>query len=371
MLNFTWWVNRKDSNGNNIFEGGFLGLDNIGVFDRSNQLPGGGILEQTDGTSWMAMFSLNMMEMALIICEHDCDFEDVATKFFEHFAYIAESINREGEDWTSAWDEEDGFFYDVLHIPHSDQYIPLKVRSLVGLTPLFAVACLDKALLKKVPDFVKRMKWFENYRDKLQKYNVIEDFEEDSDILLSLVHKGRLERILTAMLDEKEFLAPGGIRSISKVHEQYYNVNIEGQDYGLSYQPGESDTYLFGGNSNWRGPVWMPMSYLLTRSIRKYHKYYGDEFKVEYPSGSGNYMNLGEVADRLSERMVSIFQMDEAGNRPVNDQHPQCRDPHFRELVLFYEYFHGENSRGVGATHQTGWTGVVAELIESKVKKII
>jgi len=371
MLNFTWWVNRKDSNGNNIFEGGFLGLDNIGVFDRSNQLPGGGTLEQADGTSWMAMFSLNMMEMALVICEKDCDFEDVATKFFEHFAYIAESINRVGDDWTSAWDEEEGFFYDILHLQHSDEYIPLKVRSLVGLAPLFAVTTLEQETLKNVPEFVSRMKWFQNYRDKLQKYPVLEEFEKDSDLLLSLVHKGRLERLLQALLDEKEFLAPGGIRSISKIHEKYYNINIDGQDYGLNYQPGESNTHLFGGNSNWRGPVWMPMSYILTRSIRKYAKYYGDDFKVEYPTGSGNQLRLDEVAEKLCERMVSIFQKDKHGKRPVHDNHPIYEDEHFRDLVLFYEYFHGDNSRGIGATHQTGWTGVVAELIESRVKKII
>ncbi len=262
MLNFTWWVNRKDHKGNNVFEGGFLGLDNIGVFDRSSALPGGGVLEQADGTAWMAMYSLNMLEIALELSQYNDAYEDVATKFFEHFVYIADSLNRIGEDWTGSWDEEQGFFYDVLSMPDG-QYIPVKVRSLVGLSTLFGVLVIKKEVLEKLPDFYKRLKWFRNYREENHQYQVIEDLKENDDILLSLVPRKRLERMMESLLDEKEFLAPGGIRSLSKIHEKPYEINIKGQVFGLNYQPGESNSSLFGGNSNWRGPVWMPMNYLL------------------------------------------------------------------------------------------------------------
>ncbi len=363
LINFTWWVNRKDHKGNNVFEGGFLGLDNIGVFDRSNMIPGGGKLEQADGTSWMAMYCLNMLEMALEISQHNPAYEDVTTKFFEHFVYIAESLNRIGDDWTGSWDDEEGFFYDVLSLPDG-RYIPLKVRSLVGLSTLFAVLVLKKDLLKKLPDFHSRLKWFHQYREKNNQYAVIEELNDHDDILLSLVPKDRLKKLLSALLDEKEFLSPGGIRSISKIHEKGYAVHINGEEFGLDYQPGEGRSSLFGGNSNWRGPVWMPMNYLLVLALQQYCQYYKEDCKVEYPAGSGEELLLSEVANELSKRLISIFEKDETGHRPVNDHHTIYRDdPHFKDLVLFYEYFHGDTARGVGASHQTGWTGVVAELI--------
>lgn len=364
LINFTWWVNRKDRNGNNVFEGGFLGLDNIGVFDRSSTLPGGGYLEQADGTAWMAMYCLNMLEMALEITKEDPTFEDVTTKFFEHFVYIAESLNRIATGWTGAWDEQEGFFYDILAMP-GDRYIPLKVRSLVGLSALFAVLTVDRKTLANAPDFQHRLKWFVDYRSKLVNYHVVTDLDDHAGILLSLTHKSRLIRLLHAMLDETEFLSPGGIRSVSKVHETSVEVSVDGQTFGLRYEPGESTTSLFGGNSNWRGPVWFPMNFLLIQSLREYHQYYGDECMVEYPTGSGNLMDLGQVADELSKRMISIFRKDETGRRPVHGDDERYRnDPHFKDLILFYEYFHGDNGRGVGASHQTGWTGVVAALAD-------
>jgi hypothetical protein len=363
LINFTWWVNRKDHKGNNVFEGGFLGLDNIGVFDRSSAIPGGGVLEQADGTSWMAMYCLNMLEIALEISQHNPNYEDVTTKFFEHFVYIAESLNRIGENWTSSWDEEEGFFYDVLAMPDG-RYIPLKVRSLVGLSTLFAVLVLKKDLMEKVPDFHKRLKWFQKYREDNGHCLVIEDLKEHDDILLSLVPRKRLEKLLKALFDEKEFLSKGGIRSISKIHERGYSVHIDGQDFGLDYQPAESNTNLFGGNSNWRGPVWMPMNYLLVLALQQYCDYYKSDFKINFPTGSGKDESLSEIADEIATRLINVFKKEENGNRAVNDNYAIYRDdPNFRELVLFYEYFHGDNARGVGASHQTGWTGVVAELI--------
>ncbi len=378
LINFTWWVNRKDKNGNNVFEGGFLGLDNIGVFDRSNEIPGGGYLEQADGTAWMAMYSLNMLEMALEIAQQDKAFEDVATKFFEHFVYIADSLNRITQDWTGSWDEQEGFFYDILGLPNGE-YIPLKVRSLVGLTTLFAVFVLPKAQLDSLPDFTKRLRWFQKYRKDNGDYLVLDEHPDNGALHLSLIPRERLGRLLHAMLDEKEFLSPGGIRSLSKIHEQGYSVQIDGQTFGLRYEPAESSTGLFGGNSNWRGPVWMPMNYMLVRALREYHQFYGTDYQVEFPTGSGRMMHLGEVADAISRRLVSIFEPDENGRRPVNGQEAEPRgygheaeprasriyaeNPHFRDLVLFYEYFHGDTGRGVGASHQTGWTGLVAALI--------
>ncbi len=363
LLNFTWWVNRKDSQGKNVFEGGFLGLDNIGVFDRSAPLPGGGHLEQADGTAWMAMYCLNMLEMSLLLCEADRSYEDVATKFFEHFTYIAESLNRIGKDWTGAWDEDEGFFYDVLALPNH-RYHPLKVRSLVGLSTLFAVLRIPEHLLEKVPDFRRRLDWFVNYRRQLCDYQVVDNHEMNTDLLLSLIPEDRLRRLLHAMLDEREFLSPGGIRSVSKLHEAPYMVNIEGQEFGLRYEPGESTSGLFGGNSNWRGPVWFPMNYLIINALREYHGYYKDGFQVECPTGSGQWMTLGEVADELSRRMISIFEKGESGHRPCHGgDWRYASDPHFQDLVLFYEYFHGDTLKGIGASHQTGWTGVVAVLI--------
>lgn len=369
LLNFTWWVNRKDVNGNNIFEGGFLGLDNIGIFDRSSYIPGGGRLEQADGTAWMAMYCLNMLEIALILGEDDVAYEDVATKFFEHFCYISSSLNRLSEDWTSAWDTEEGFFYDVLEMPDG-RYIPLKVRSLVGLTTLFATMILDREKLKKLPDFYGRLKWFQNYRQQRNEYRdylVLEEWHQESDILLSLVPKDRLQHMLRALFDESEFLSRGGIRSVSKVHEAPYKVNIDGEEFGLKYEPGESTTGLFGGNSNWRGPVWMPMNYLIGHSLRTYARYYTD-LKVEFPTGSDNWISLDQAADELSKRLISIFQRDNLGMRPVHGTRDSYHfDPHFRNLILFYEYFHGDTAKGLGASHQTGWTGLVAELIDKSM----
>lgn len=361
-INFTWWVNQKDSTGKNVFEGGFLGLDNIGVFDRSNKLPGGGILEQADGTAWMAMYSLNMMKMAIKICEHDNSFEDVATKFYEHFVYISESLNRSDNKWVGMWDKEQGFFYDLLMLPE-ERFVPLKIHSLVGLMPMYAVSLIHKETLDNIPHFMKRLRWFRKNRSDKNKYLVVEEFEENQDILFSLIPKERLVRLLQHMLDESEFLAPGGIRSLSKRHEKSYSVTIEGEDYSIDYQPGESNTSMFGGNSNWRGPVWFPTNYLLIESLREYYKYYGDDLKLEFPSKSGNLMNLDQIADEISNRLISIFTIDNYGNRPVNEGEKFYRDPHFKDLVLFYEYFHGDNSRGIGASHQTGWTGIVAKLI--------
>ena len=363
LINFTWWVNRKDHKGNNVFEGGFLGLDNIGVFDRSNMIPGGGVLEQADGTAWMAMYCLNMLEMALEIAQVDDTYEDVTTKFFEHFVYIAESLNRIGENWTGSWDDEEGFFYDVLAMPDG-RYIPVKVRSLVGLSTLFATLVLKKDMLDRVPDFHKRLKWFQQYREKNKQYLVIEELNDHDDILLSLVPKERLEKLMKALLDENEFLSPGGIRSISRIHKDGYSVNIDGREFGLDYQPAEGTSALFGGNSNWRGPVWMPMNYLLVQALQTLYDYHKNELQVEMPTDSGNYMNLGEVSNELAKRLISIFEKDANGIRPANMDHPIYQhDEHFKDLVLFYEYFHGDTARGVGASHQTGWTGVVAELI--------
>lgn len=369
LINFTWWVNRKDHNDNNVFEGGFLGLDNIGVFDRSSFIPGGGHLEQADGTSWMAMYCLNMLDMALEIAQTDNTFEDVATKFFEHFVYIAESLNRMGEDWTGAWDEAEGFFYDILAKPDGT-YIPLKVRSLVGLTTFFATLVLDNERLQKVPDFVKRLKWFRNYRKANNAYLAIEELHDGKDILLSLTPRKRLEKLMEALLDPEEFLSPHGVRSVSKIHEKPYSITIDGAEYRLQYEPGESTTSLFGGNSNWRGPVWMPMNYLLIQSLLELFKYYGNSVITACPAGCDRLVNLDQVARDISEGLISLFLPDAEGKRPVHGNNPLYRtDPHFRDLVLFYEYFHGDTGRGTGASHQTGWTSLVAELIDKIYKK--
>lgn len=363
LINFTWWVNRKDRFDNNVFEGGFLGLDNIGIFDRSN-VPGGGILEQADGTAWMGMYCLNMMEIALELAQSNKVYEDLATKFFEHFTYIASSLNHISEDFEEAWDEEEGFFYDVLKMPDG-KFIPVKIRSLVGLTTLFAVHVIDKELLEKVPEFHRRLKWFVQYRQKNNQYQVIEDIDEKSGILLSLVPYKKLKKILEALLDENEFLSPGGIRSLSKIHQKPYTVIIDGKEFGLNYQPGESNSNLFGGNSNWRGPVWIPMNYLIILALEKYHKYYQDELQVDLPAHSGNEVNLKTVADELCNRLTKIFILNPEGKRLLNGQEDLFNhDQNFKDLVLFYECFHGDNCRGVGASHQTGWTGLIAEIID-------
>jgi hypothetical protein len=363
LLNFTWWVNRKDSEGRNIFQGGFLGLDNIGIFDRSRELPTGGHIEQADGTSLMAMYSLNLMDMALEIATEDPAYEDVASKFFEHFVHIAESLNGFGEN--GLWNEEDGFYYDALHLP-DDSIVPLRVRSLVGLTSLLAVAVIRRDLLDRLKGFRKRLIWFMNNRRDLNKFMVIEELQEGRDILLSLTPKQRLVRILGRMLDESEFLASGGIRSVSRHHKDNpFVMKVNGDEYRVDYEPAESSTDLFGGNSNWRGPVWIPINYLFIESYKKYYSYYGESLKVEYPTGSGNFISLWEVAKQLSRRVSGIFTRDSDGRRPVHgDEERYCTDPYFKDLVLFYEYYHGDVCRGLGASHQTGWTGLVAEMIE-------
>jgi hypothetical protein len=363
LINFTWWVNRKDRFNNNVFEAGFLGLDNIGVFDRNN-IPGGGILEQADGTAWMGMYCLNMLEIALELAQYDIAYEDLATKFFEHFTYIAASLNRIRKDFPDSWDEEEGFFYDVLKMPNGE-YIPVKIRSLVGLVTLFGVHVIDKELLEKVPEFHRRLKWFVRYRQKNNEYQVIEDIDDKSGILLSLVPHKKLKKILVALLDENEFLSAGGIRSLSKIHQKPYKIIIDGKEFGLSYQPGESNSGLFGGNSNWRGPIWMPMNYLIILSLEKYHKYFKDELMVELPTHSGHTVNLKIVANDLRKRLTSIFILNPDGKRLLNGQKDLFNhDKYFKDHVLFYECFHGDNCRGVGASHQTGWTGLIAEIIE-------
>ena len=358
LINFTWWVNRKDENDNNIFEGGFLGLDNIGVFNR-NEIPKGALLEQVDGTSWMAMYALNMMDIALEIAVVDISFEDVATKFYEHYVLIAESINE-----AKLWDEEEGFFFDLLTMPNGDA-IPLKVHSTVGLSVLLAVSIIDFKKIEKLKDFKKRIEYFKNYRIKTGKYLPNEQIKEGENILISLVKKEKLVRILQKLLNEDEFLSLGGIRAVSKFHEAYpYHIHVAGGTYSICYDPGESTSGMFGGNSNWRGPIWLPTNYLLIKALKKYHQYYGETLKLEYPTGSGNLLNLERISDALAKRVVSIFEKDVANNRPVHLGHAEFYSrPENKDLVLFYEYFHGDSGRGVGASHQTGWTAVVAELI--------
>ena len=359
IINFTWWTNRKDINGNNIFEGGFLGLDNIGIFNRSIQLPDEIVLEQTDGTSWMGMYALNMMDIAMEIAMNDDSFEDAATKFYEHFVIIAEALNELG-----LWNEEDNFFYDVLCLNGSEPF-PLKVRSVIGLIPLFAVSVIEKEKIVRLKDFKKRMDWFKNYRLANKKYLPSEQKSHQEDILLSLVHKEKLILLLKKFLDEFEFLSNGGIRALSKYHLQNsYTVNIEGESYTIQYDPGDSTSSLFGGNSNWRGPVWMPINYLFIRALKKYGEFYGDTLTVECPAGSGNLLNFCAVADLLISRISSIFSKDENGGRPVfgNYNWFYQKDEN-KDLVLFHEYFHGDTSRGLGASHQTGWTSLIVNII--------
>jgi hypothetical protein len=366
LLNFTWWVNRKDTEGRNIFQGGFLGLDNIGVFDRSSPLPGGGHIEQADGTGWMAMYSLNLLAIAMELAREDPAYEDVASKFWEHFLHIANAINHLGEDGAAMWDREDGFFYDVLHLPDGGQ-VPLKVRSMVGLIPLYAVETLDSDLVDKLPDFKRRLEWFiENRKDLTCNVASMNKRGEAERRLLSIVDGDQLRRVLGIMLDEREFLSPYGIRGLSRIHkERPYVLKLDWGEFTVDYQPAESTSGLFGGNSNWRGPVWFPVNYLLIESLQKFHHYFGDDYKVECPTGSGIYMTLWEVAADISRRLTRIFLHDEEQRRPVHGAYDMFRDdPHWRDLVLFYEYFHGDDGSGVGASHQTGWTGLVAKLLQ-------
>ena len=366
MLNFTWWVNRKDTEGRNVFQGGFLGLDNIGVFDRSARLPHGGHLDQADGTSWMAMYALNLMRIALELAQHNHVYEDIASKFFEHFLHIAEAMSRVGgEHGVGLWNDEDKFFYDVLRLPDGS-FTPLRLRSMVGLIPLFAVETLEPELLEHVPEFRQRLEWFLNARPDLAR--LVSHWNEDGRghrRLLSLLRGHRMKRLLRRMLDETEFLSRYGVRALSRAHlGEPYVYHLDGADLQVRYQPGESDSGLFGGNSNWRGPIWFPVNFLIIESLQKFHHYYGDDFLVECPTGSGRFLTINEIANELAGRLTRIFLKDETGNRPLySDRERLQRDPHFRDYVLFYEYFHGESGRGVGASHQTGWTGLVAKLL--------
>ncbi|MEH6408023.1 MAG: glucosidase, partial [Leeuwenhoekiella sp.] len=363
-LNFTWWVNQEDRTQNNVFEGGFLGLDNIGVFDRSNGIPGDAHLEQVDGTSWMALYCLNLLEMSLEIALEDNTYEDMATKYFGHFIYIAEALNKRSKDNIGTWDEEEGFFYDKLVFPDSS-FIPIKIRSIVGLLSITAVLAIDKETLKKLPAFAESVIWFKKYRIENLKYEVIQDYEPGNDLLLTLVPRERMQILMKSILDENEFLSPFGIRSLSKIHTKPYSIKIDGVYYTINYEPNESSTALFGGNSNWRGPIWMPINYIFIQSLREYFSHYGDSIKFNYPSSSDSQMNLKDISDELSKRLIALFTPNENGERPVNKLHAEkYKDEHFKDLILFYEYFGGDNGRGVGASHQTGWTALVANLID-------
>ncbi len=367
MLNFTWWVNRKDAQGRNIFQGGFLGLDNIGVFDRSAPLPTGGFINQADGTSWMAMYSLNLMRIALELAKHNQVYEDIATKFFEHFLHIAEAMNRMGEDGIGLWCDQDEFYYDVLNLPDGASKA-LKVRSMVGLIPLYAVETIEPELLEQLPGFAARLDWMLANRPDLAKLvSRWKDRGQGERHLLSLLRGHRMKCLLRRMLDETEFLSDYGVRAISKAHEREpYRFDTNGNTLEVSYWPAESMSGLFGGNSNWRGPIWMPVNYLLIESLQKFHHYYGDEFKVECPTGSGVFMTLSDVAGELARRLARLFLKGGDGQRPVLKGHPKlATDPHFKDYLLFHEYFHGDTGRGVGASHQTGWTGLIAKLLHS------
>ena len=366
LINFTWWINRKDPDGLNVFEGGFLGLDNIGVFDRSAPLPTGGYLEQSDGTSWMGMYCLNMLAIAFELSREDPAYEDVASKFFEHFIYIAQAMNDHGSAGIELWDDQDGFYYDALHLSSGEQRF-LKIRSLVGLIPLFAVQTLEPEMLTRLPGFKRRMQWFlDNVPEAKTHIDMSQQSPNGVRHMLSLVPRDRLLRVLRYMLDPSEFLSPHGIRALSKIHRDHpYIFRANGAEYRVDYEPGESRSGMFGGNSNWRGPVWFPPNFLIIESLQRFHYYYGDDFQVEYPTGSGQKSTLWQVAASLSRSLSRIFLRDKTGHRPVYGAIERFQnDPHWSDLILFYEYFHGETGEGLGASHQTGWTALVAKLIE-------
>jgi hypothetical protein len=365
MLNFTWWVNQKDKNGKNIFQGGFLGLDNIGVFDRSARLPTGGFINQSDGTSWMAMYALNLMRIALELAQHNHVYEDIASKFFEHFLGIADAMANMYDDERGLWDEQDQFFYDVLNLP-DDVRVRLRIRSMVGLIPLFAVETLEPELLAEVPGFRKRLEWFLRYRPDLAK--LVSHWQSPGRgerRLLSLLRGHRMKQLLRRMLNESEFLSDHGVRALSRWHlDRPYVLRVDGHELTVRYAPAESDSRQFGGNSNWRGPVWFPVNFLIIESLQKFHHYYGDDFKVECPTGSGTYLTIAQIAGELAHRLSRLFLKDSSGNRPVLRQYPQWQtDPHYNEYIPFFEYFDGDNGRGAGASHQTGWTGLIAKLL--------
>jgi len=372
MLNFTWWVNRKDAQGRNIFQGGFLGLDNIGLFDRSAPLPTGGFINQADGTGWMAMYSLNLMRIALELARHNPVYEDVATKFFEHFLQIASAMTDIAGKGIGLWDDQDEFYYNVLNLPEGEAVV-VKVRSLVGLIPLFAVETLEPELLAKVPHFCARLQWVLDNRHRLA--GLVSRWYEPGRgerRLLSLMRGHRLKRVLRRMLDETEFLSEYGVRSLSRYYLDHpYAFSRDGKSFGISYEPAESRSELFGGNSNWRGPIWFPVNYLIIESLQKFHHYYGDEFKVECPTGSSRFLTLNEIADELSRRLRCIFIRDVAGRRAVFGGTEKFQlDPNWRELLNFHEYFHGDNGAGIGASHQTGWTGLIAKLLQPRAEPV-
>jgi hypothetical protein len=370
MLNFTWWVNRKDSEGNNIFEGGFLGLDNISLFDRNHAQYYKGKLEQADGTSWMAMFSLNLLRIALDLCEFNTVYQFSATKFLEHFLYIAGAMNNISSEHISLWDDEDNFFYDIFHLEGKEPK-KMKVRSIVGLIPLFAVEPIREDLFDNLPEFKKRLDFF--LREKPKLAALVSSWIQpgyDKRRLFSLLRGHRMKSVLHRMLDSNEFLSDYGIRSLSKYYEKHpYAMRINGDVLSIKYTPGESDTRMFGGNSNWRGPIWFPINYLIIESLKKFDFYYGGDFSIEYPTGSGNYLTMDIIAKELSLRCMKIFMKDEKGHRPMYGKNLKFQeDPHFKDYILFYEYFHGDSGKGLGASHQTGWTGLVAEMIHKYYK---
>lgn len=367
LLNFTWWVNRKDAEKNNIFEGGFLGLDNIGVFDRNDASAHGVQLEQSDATAWMAMFALNMMRIALELCKTDLVYQDMASKFFEHFLSIAYAMENVKGDGNGLWDEQDEFYYDQIHTKYGES-IRLRLRSIVGIIPLFAVEVIDEASLQQAPLFIERMNWI--YEHKPELASLVSRWKEQNNTLhlLSLLRGHRMKKILERMLDENEFLSPFGVRSVSKYHlEHPYHLTIGDLEYNVAYTPGESDSNMFGGNSNWRGPIWMPINFLIVESLQRFHFYYGEDFKVECPTGSGQYLTILEIADFLACRNLQLFAADKEGRRAfLNGDEKQQSDPNFNQYVLFHEYFHGDTGKGLGASHQTGWTGIIAKMIQSK-----
>jgi hypothetical protein len=365
LLNFTWWVNRKDAEERNVFQGGFLGLDNIGVFDRSAPLPGGGYLEQADGTAWMAGYCLQMLAIALELARDDAAYEDVASKFFEHWAAIAHAMNDLAGEGIELWSETDGFYYDALHQPDG-RTVPLRIRSLVGLIPLVAVLPLEPEQVDRFPGFKRRLQWFVENRPELTNHIETQSGDRGVRRLLTLANRTRLRRILGYMLDEREFLSPYGIRALSRYHRDHpFVLRAGGGEHRVDYEPAESTTGFFGGNSNWRGPVWFPVNVLLIEALQRFHHFWGPGFTVEFPTGAGRGLNLWQIASELSRRLVRLFLRGPDGRRPVYGGTEKFQtDPHWRDHLLFYEYFHGDNGAGIGASHQTGWTALVAKLLQ-------
>jgi hypothetical protein len=371
LLNFTWWVNRKDERGRHVFSGGFLGLDNIGVFDRSKPLPGGGQLDQADATGWMAFFCGTMLQMALELASTSQAYSDMASKFFEHYMAISDAMNT--LHGTGLWDEEDGFYYDHLLIKGTSH--PLRIRSLVGLIPLCTCVVLDEEVLQQIPSFLRRMTWFLNNKADMSAHMTYMERQCSAQQLfgrrlLAIPSEHRFRKLLRYMLDEKEFLSPHGIRSLSAAHkERPFVFTLEGRTESVAYVPGESESFMFGGNSNWRGPIWFPLNYLIVESLRKYYTFYGDGFLVECPTGSGVMMNLKQVADEIERRLIAVFLPDSHGRRPCHGSHQRyASDPYWRDLILYHEYFHGDDGRGLGASHQTGWTALVATMLEHQAQ---